>query len=146
MTVFRVSHPVQWTVVGVNHLLSSVLHWTSEDPLAVRVCFGDTSVGDEVNWIFARDLLADVVGGKCDEAGDGDVHITRLVNHGTGGPSSDHLLLTLAVSQVVRLRAGMSEVRFFTDSTFAYAKQGDEVMDIDSAISRLLDEGWASGV
>lgn len=145
MTVFHVSHPVSWIVVGVGHRLSSVLHWTSEDPLAVRICFGDTATG-EVNWIFARDLLADVVAGKCDEAGDGDVRVTRLVNHGAGGPPSDHLLLTLAVSQVVRLRAGMSEVEFFTDSTFAYSKQGEEVMDIDSAIVRLLDDGRPSGV
>lgn len=143
MTVFQVSHPVQWTVAGVGQQLSSVLYWTSEDPLAVRICFDDTL--GEVNWIIARDLLANVADGKCDEAGDGDVRVTRLVNHGLG-PSSDHLLLTLSVGQVARLRADIGEVKFFTDRTFAYAKQGEEVVDIDSAITRLLDEGWASGV
>src|ERR1700756_5130674 len=142
MTVFQVSHPVNWTVIGNGDRLPSVLKWTSEDPLAVRITFGDAT--GEVNWIFARDLFADVVTGKCFGAGDGDVHVVRSVNHGLGGPTRDQLVLTLSVGHVINLRADLSEVKFFIDSTFVYSAQGQEVVDIDTAILRLLDDGWTS--
>lgn len=137
MTVFQVSHPVQWTVVGRDAALPSVMKWTSEDPLAIRVIFEQP--GGEVSWMFSRDLFADVVAGRCTDAGDGDVHVAK-------SSSSDSLILTLAVNHVVNLKADLAKIDSFLQSTFIYSPYGEEEIDVDTAIGRLLDGGWPSGV
>jgi hypothetical protein len=143
MTVFHVSHPVEWTVTGAGNKLPSVLKWSSEDPLAVMISFGDAT--GEVKWTFARDLLADVISGKCDAAGDGDVHVSRSVNHGLSGPGKAQLILVLSVNHKAMLRADLEQVKFFLDSTFIYSPWGAEIVDIDTTIVRLLDGGWENG-
>jgi hypothetical protein len=140
MTAFQVSRPVKWAVAGGSHL-PSVLSWTSEDPLAVRIVFGD--VTGQVTWVFARDLLADVVAGKCNDTGIGDVRVTRAVNSGLGGRLHDQLSLTLSVQgHVALLRADISLISAFLDNTYIYTPQGTEIVDIDATIVKLLgDEG-----
>lgn len=135
MTKFQVSHPVQWAVVGHSAMLPSVIRWTSEDPLAVELVFEQPA--GEVSWMLSRDLFADVVAGRCTDAGDGDVHVTK---------SGDSLILTLAVSHVVNLKADLAQIDSFLQSTFIYSPYGEEEMDIDATIGKLLGGGWASGV
>lgn len=144
MTVFQVSHPAVWTVVGGTERLPSIMRWTSADPVAVQISFGDST--GVVDWILARDLLADVAMGKLEESGVGDVKATRTVNHGLAGPTADQLVLTLSVGHVIKLRTDLNEVRFFLEATFMYVKQGEENIDIDLALTKLLDDGWTSGV
>jgi len=131
-------------VIGPGDKLPSVLKWTSTDPLAVTIVFGDGT--GEISWIFARDLFADVVAGRCNDSGDGDVHVARSVNHGLGGPSRDQLILTLSVGHVVNLRTDLDQIKIFLESTFTYSPYGEEVVDVDGAILKLLDDGWTSGV
>lgn len=141
MTTFRVNRDITWTVGGTDLSLPSVLKWTSEDPLAVKVSFGDST--GIVDWVLGRDLLADVVLGRCESAGIGDVHAGRAADG-----IREYLLLTLSVSRVAQLQAELGEIRFFLEATFQYVPQGEEieVMDIDAAILRLLDDGQATGV
>lgn len=144
MTYFQVSCPVSWRVENTSDGLLSVMTWTSADPVAVKISFKDPS-GD-LDWVFARDLLADVVFEKSEESGAGDVHIARSRNHGLTGRAGDQLVLTLSVGHIARLRANLSDIRLFLQDTFRHVPQGEEVVDTDSAIVKLLDGGWTSGV
>jgi hypothetical protein len=149
MTEFQVSHRVTWIVEGTdgsNVALPSLLSWTSENPLAVHACFGDPDVGGAVEWIFGRDLLIDVVLDGAHTAGEGDVTVARRKNAGLAGPAKDQLILTLSVGHVVNLRTDLVEIKIFLQNTFIYAPQGQEVVDVDTTIEKLLDGGWASGV
>lgn len=141
MTVFKVSQPVGWTVLGTGDRppsVPSVMKWTSEDPLAIEIIFEQAT--GEISWMFSRDLFADVLAGRCTDAGDGDVHVAK-------SSSGDSLILTLAVSHVINLKADdLKEVDFFMQNTFAYCPYGEEEIDIDTAIGKLLGGGWASGV
>jgi hypothetical protein len=142
MTIFQVSHPVTWIVTEASAGLPSTLYWSSADPVAVKACFGHA--GDDrktTDWFFGRDLLADVAFGRCASAGDGDVHVARVLKDGR-----EVLILTLSVGTVVHLQADLEEIKFFLEATFIYSPQGQEEIDMDTAIGRLLDGGWASGV
>lgn len=139
MTVFQVSHPVYWIVAEASAGLPSTLYWSSADPVAVKVAFGDSTGVTE--WIFARDLLADVCFGRCASAGSGDVHVARVLKDGR-----EVVVLTLSVGHVVHLQADVEEIKFFLEATFIYAPQGQEEIDMDATIDKLLDGGWASGV
>ena len=136
------SSKVDWTVVDSDSgapmmLLPSVLAWDSASPLEVRVTFG-SDFRDTVKWIFARDLLAEVTrDGGPETAGDGDVHVARR---------DGSLVLTLCTDKRLVLRAEMLKVKAFLNRSFSYCQPGAEEIDVDSAISKLLDGGWTSGV
>lgn len=141
MTEFQVSHTVTWAVVGTIDSVPSVMSWTSEDPLAVEVSFGQGD-GDHVEWKFARDLLADVVSGKLPRAGEGDVCVRRQKDNA----SQDQLILSLTVGFTRELRTDLEEIRIFLQNTYMYAPQGEELIDMDATIDKILGGGQASGV
>jgi hypothetical protein len=112
--------------------------WSATDPLAVKVTFGSAS--GAVEWVFARELLTEVCFEKCRAIGAGDVHVARQDNL----RGNDYLLLTLTTDQRLTVRADLEEIKFFLSNSFIYAQQGEEEVDIDTTITKLLDGGLDS--
>ncbi len=112
------------------------LRYDATDPYAVHVLFHPEAAGGEpVSWSFARDLL---VAGLDEPSGMGDVRVWPWAT-----PRGDVIALALsspdgnALFEVPRTVL----VRFLR-RTFSAVPRGreDEYLDIDSAVTRLLDQ------
>ncbi len=111
------------------------LRYDGRDPFAVQVSFQAGRTGAAVEWVFARDLLAD---GMITEAGTGDVNVRPApVN-----PDRIELELTSPSGHAlfVANAAGLAE---FLERTYAIVPLGSEYtwLDLDLALDDLLSSG-----
>ena len=121
--------------------LVASLHYSGGDPYAIRMAF-HVGAEDPVEWIFARDLLAD---GLMAPEGDGDVQIwpssPALGPDGqTQGPLS---VLNVKLSSPfgeAHFEAPAEAIANFLDRTYRIVQMGkeSEVIDIDAELNGLL--------
>jgi hypothetical protein len=121
--------------------LVASLHYSGSDPYAIRMAF-HVGTEDPVEWIFARDLLAD---GLMTPEGDGDVLIwpsSPVIGPDgqTDGPLS---VLNIKLSSPfgeAHFEAPAQAIANFLDRTFRIVQMGKEsqVIDIDAELSSLL--------
>lgn len=121
--------------------LVASLHYSGSDPYAIRMAF-HVGTEDPVEWIFARDLLAD---GLMTPEGDGDVLIwpsSPVIGPDgqTDGPLS---VLNIKLSSPfgeAHFEAPAEAIANFLDRTFRIVQMGKEsqVIDIDAEVSSLL--------
>ncbi|MBB4895355.1 hypothetical protein FHS39_004433 [Streptomyces olivoverticillatus] len=104
------------------------------DPFAVRVTFPPAASldGDEVEWAFARELLAR---GLLTPAGGGDVRVWPCGPHRT-------VLEFHAAEGVAMVQLDTPELRTFLARTYALVPAGGEGghLDVDSDLAVLLRE------
>jgi hypothetical protein len=112
---------------------SARLCYDSGNPYEVRLAF-HAGLGDPVEWVLARCLLADGLKGP---AGAGDVRVWpsaggRIVVIGLSSPSG-----------TARFQAPASSIARFLAETFRLVPDGAEPArcDIDAGIARILAEG-----
>ena len=121
--------------------LVASLHYSGSDPYAIRMAF-HVGTEDPVEWIFARDLLAD---GLMTPEGDGDVLIwpsSPVIGPDgqTDGPLS---VLNIKLSSPfgeAHFEAPAQAIANFLDRTFRIVQMGKEsqVIDIDAELNSLL--------
>ena len=121
--------------------LGASLHYSGSDPYAIRMAF-HVGTEDPVEWIFARDLLAD---GLMTPEGDGDVLIwpsSPVIGPDgqTDGPLS---VLNIKLSSPfgeAHFEAPAEAIANFLDRTFRIVQMGKEsqVIDIDAELNSLL--------
>ena len=117
--------------------LVASLHYSGSDPYAIRMAF-HVGTEDPVEWIFARDLLAD---GLVTPEGDGDVQIWPSAADGQArGPLS---VLNIKLSSPfgeAHFEAPAAAIGNFLDRTFRIVPMGREsqVIDIDAELNGLL--------
>ena len=117
--------------------LVASLHYSGSDPYAIRMAF-HVGTEDPVEWIFARDLLAD---GLMSPEGDGDVQIWPSAADGQAqGPLS---VLNIKLSSPfgeAHFEAPAAAIGNFLDRTFRIVPMGREsqVIDIDAELNGLL--------
>jgi hypothetical protein len=121
--------------------LVASLHYSGSDPYAIRMAF---HVGTEepVEWIFARDLLAD---GLMTPEGDGDVQIwpSSPVVDADGGVQGPLSVLNVKLSSPfgeAHFEAPAEAIANFLDKTYRIVRMGkeSEVIDIDAELNGLL--------
>ncbi|KID30070.1 SsgA family sporulation/cell division regulator [Prauserella rugosa] len=107
------------------------LRYDTQDPYAVIAAFRTGRAG-WVEWVFARDLIAD---GLLADAGDGDVHIRPS----TEDPESVLIELT-SPSGHAMFEASAEELADFLDRTYDVVLPGNEHLwvDVDEALTRLI--------
>jgi hypothetical protein len=127
--------PRSWTDVP------AVLSYRVDDPFAVRITFGDTGTGDDVDgcvvWLVGRDLLQV---GLERPAGDGDVRVWPAA------AASDILFLHLrAPSGEALFELSRATLATFLRQTEALVPAGSEttVLDLDDELAALLSNGGA---
>jgi hypothetical protein len=112
--------------------LTAGLFYRGEDPYAIRMAF-DTGLDDAVEWIFARDLLAE---GLDHHAGEGDVCLWP-------GTSGNNDVLNIALSSPhgqALFQAPLAAVTGFLQRTFQIVPPGreGEHTDIEAELNALL--------
>ena len=121
--------------------LVASLHYSGSDPYAIRMAF-HVGTEDPVEWIFARDLLAD---GLVSPGGDGDVQIWPSGPSAAADGRAQNPLCVLNI----KLSSPFGEAHFeapaaaignFLDRTFRIVPMGreSEVIDIDAELNGLL--------
>ncbi|MFF4349952.1 SsgA family sporulation/cell division regulator [Streptomyces sp. NPDC001530] len=123
----------------VSHELSLPLHmglrYEAADPFAVRAAFSPVGDGPMVEWVFARDVLAQALTGH---AGHGDVRMwpadgegQRVLYIALNSPAGSALLEVPARG-----------VEFFLRDTQSVVPPGTESdrLDLDSELAHLLAE------
>ncbi len=117
----------------------ALFDYAAHEPFSVRATFR-TSEGD-VNWVFARELLA---GGLRKPTGEGDIAVWPSKSNG-----HDVLCLSLSSpSGQALMEAPFEEVEDFLARAFTVVPAGSEgaMLDMDSLIDRLLDDGGAANL
>jgi hypothetical protein len=107
------------------------LRYDTRDPYALVAAFR-TGRSGWIDWVFARDLLAD---GLLAEVGDGDVRIRPGVD--------DPAIVTLALSSPsgeAVFEAAADELADFLDRTYDVVLPGNEHLwvDVDDALAELI--------
>ena len=121
--------------------LVASLYYSGSDPYAIRMAF-HVGAEDPVEWIFARELLAD---GITTPVGDGDVQIWPSAP--AAGPDGE-IRGPLSVLNM-KLSSPFGEAHFeapaeaiinFLDRTYSIVRMGQEssVIDIDAELNGLL--------
>ena len=115
--------------------LTAELHYSADDPIAVKACFDDGSP-EPVRWVFARELLAE---GMKELNGDGDVVIWPTID--TDGQAAVQLRLSSPHGDAL-LEASASEVEEFLAATWRLVPPGTEHrhIDVDDVITALLGD------
>jgi hypothetical protein len=119
--------------------LVASLHFNGNDPYAIRMAFHVGSE-DPVEWIFARDLLAD---GLMTPEGDGDVQIWPSAPAGSTDEPGPLSVLNIKLSSPfgeAHFEAPAEAIGNFLDRTFRIVPMGREsqVIDIDAELNGLL--------
>lgn len=111
--------------------LSARISYATADPYAVTVLF--CTEDQSVQWVFARDLLAD---GLVEDTGDGDVHVWPLAED--SGIQSIGVELD-SPDGVVELTARRRDITRFLDATYRLVPRGAESahLDIDAELAIL---------
>lgn len=107
--------------------MKSVLYWDSEDPFALHVTFLDAS--GPVPWVFERDLVNEAM--ITGSAGDADVKLAV---------ENNVLTMTLSSSQTIIMKTPLLPVETFVTRTFSYIPAGEEKIELDETIRRLLED------
>jgi hypothetical protein len=125
--------------------LVASLRYSVSDPYAIRMAF-HLGPGDPVEWIFARELLAD---GMTMHVGMGDVHIwPSPPTAGQDANPDDEIRGPLSVLNI-KLSSPFGEAHFeaptdtivsFLERTYRVVRMGQEsaVIDIDAELNGLL--------
>lgn len=128
-------HPVTARLIAeppAARELNAVLRYDETDPLAVRIVFpADATLdGEEVAWVFARELLDTGLQGP---AGEGDVHVWPR-------DGSRTVIELLSEEGVAVLEFDSEDLRCFLlrsyDAVAAGREHGDT--DVESALAALL--------
>ena len=120
--------------------LVASLFYSGEDPYAIRIAF-HVGLDEPVEWIFARDLLAEGVKGR---TGLGDVQVwpsTATPDPATG--ESDREVLNIELSSPfgqAHFEAPVNEISDFLRRTYRVVEEGkeSEFVDVESEIDDLL--------
>jgi len=107
------------------------ISYAAADPYAVTVLF--CTQDQSVQWVFARDLLAD---GLIEEAGHGDVHVWPIAD------DSDARSVGVELDSpdgVVELTARRRDITRFLEATYRLVPRGAESahLDIDAELAIL---------
>ena len=118
--------------VGTLTTVNAALGYDPADPFAVTLTF--VTVGGDVVWTFARDLLARGLSGP---AGEGDVHIWPCVD--ADGGATVIIELCSPDGELVA-QAGTRDIYQFLGRSLAAVPAGTETdgIDLDQLIDRLL--------
>src|ERR1700761_1010055 len=119
--------------------LVASLHYSGSDPYAIRMAFHVGSE-DPVEWIFARDLLAD---GLMTPEGGGAVQIWPSGPAGGADQQNPLSVLNFKLSPPcgeAHFEAPAEAIANFLDRTYRIVKMGkeSEAIDIDSELNGLL--------
>ena len=125
--------------------LVASLHYSGSDPYAIRMAF-HVGAEDPVEWIFARDLLAD---GVTTPEGEGDVRIWPSSPDTGKDPAPDAEIRGALSVLNIKLSSPFGEAHFeapseaitsFLDRTYSIVRMGREsaVIDIDAELNSLL--------
>jgi hypothetical protein len=120
--------------------LVASLHYSACDPYAIRMAF-HVGAEEPVEWIFARDLLAD---GLLTPEGDGDVRVWPSAPMGSPDQERDgRSVLNIELSSPfgeALFEAPSEAIASFLDRTFRVVPMGKEsdVIDIDGELNGLL--------
>jgi hypothetical protein len=129
---FRLIVPQQ-TVVP----LVASLHYSSEDPYAIRVAF-HVGLDEPVEWIFARDLLAN---GLKDRIGLGDVRVWPGPGMAAGSTAEQvlHIELSSPFGEA-HFEAAIADVADFIGRTYRIVPDGEEggFVDVEAELANLL--------
>jgi hypothetical protein len=120
--------------------LVASLFYSGDDPYAIRIAF-HVGLDEPVEWIFARDLLAEGVKGR---AGLGDVQVwpsAATPDPATG--ESDRDVLNIELSSPfgqAHFEAPVNEISDFLRRTYRIVEDGkeSEFVDVESEIDDLL--------
>ncbi|MGD0559357.1 MAG: SsgA family sporulation/cell division regulator [Streptosporangiaceae bacterium] len=120
--------------------LVASLFYSGDDPYAIRIAF-HVGLDEPVEWIFARDLLAEGVKGR---AGLGDVQVwpsTATPDPATG--ESDRDVLNIELSSPfgqAHFEAPVNEISDFLRRTYRIVEDGkeSEFVDVESELDDLL--------
>lgn len=110
--------------------LAVVLHYSAGDPYAVHADFR-TSAEESVEWVFARELLAE---GVRRPTGEGDVRVWPSTED---EPPVVYLALTSPDGQAL-LHAPVEALTGFLHRTYELVPPGLESVDIDATVQALL--------
>jgi hypothetical protein len=121
--------------------LVASLHYSGSDPYAIRMAF-HVGPEDPVEWIFARELLAD---GITTPVGTGDVQIwPSAPAAGPGGEVRGPVsVLNIKLSSLfgeAHFEAPVEVIANFLDRTYSVVRMGQEsaVIDIDGELNNLF--------
>ena len=110
--------------------LAVVLRYTGADPYAVHAEFR-TGLEESVEWVFARELLAE---GVQRSAGEGDVRVWP-----SGAPGHEVVYVSLASPDGrALLQAPAPELVAFLRRTYDLVPEGMESVDLDATLHALL--------
>jgi hypothetical protein len=111
------------------------LRYDGRDPYAVQASFQTGRTGTTVEWVFARDLLAD---GMITEAGTGDVKVRPAIC----SPDRVELELTSPSGHAL-FAANAADLAEFLERTYELVPPGSEYtwLDLDLALDDLLSSG-----
>ncbi|HYZ53245.1 MAG TPA: SsgA family sporulation/cell division regulator [Streptosporangiaceae bacterium] len=117
--------------------LVASLHYSASDPYAIRMAF-HVGADEPVEWIFARDLLAD---GLMTPEGDGDVRVWPSPETGPAG--KEHGVLNIELSSPfgeALFETSSEAIANFLNRTYRIVPMGKEsdVIDFDAELNGLL--------
>ena len=120
--------------------LVASLNYSGSDPYAIRMAF-HVGADEPVEWIFARDLLAD---GLMTPEGDGDVRVwPSLETDPDDEEQGDRSILNIELSSPfgeAHFEAPADAIASFLDRTYRIVPMGREtdVIDFDAELNGLL--------
>jgi hypothetical protein len=137
-----VSAELSMGLVGPEHTIVPVmasLHYTSEDPYAVKMAF-HVGTDEPVEWALARDLLAAALHSP---EGIGDVRAWPSVASGHPAAEDEPGILNISMTSPfghAQFEAPASAVASFLHRTFGIVPAGQEsrFIDFDAELTELL--------
>lgn len=123
-----IAHP------GNSRAISTHLRYEPADPFAVRIAFPAAASldGADVEWTFARDLLASGLYGP---TGDGNVHVW--------GCGPEHTIVEFHADEgMAMVRFDSHDLRRFLTRSYRLVPKGSEErhLDVDAELAALLRE------
>lgn len=113
------------------------LEWDRTVPFEVSICFHDEALGEEITWLFSRDLLCAAYANPEAVYGDGDLQCSL---------GKQELIVRIVIMpRSVLFRLDAEAVAAFLEGTLGEAPIDQEMAEqpIDDAISSILDEAGA---
>ena len=112
--------------------LTASLHYRADDPYAIRMAF-HVGMDEPVEWIFARDLLAE---GLTEPAGEGDVRVWPAA-------TGNHRVLNISLSSPfgqAHFEAPVKDVADFLRKTYQIVVAGEESdhVNVEAELTALL--------
>jgi hypothetical protein len=129
---FRLVVPPQQTIVP----LVASLHYSSEDPYAIRIAF-HVGLDEPVEWIFARELLNKGMEGR---EGLGDVQVWPASESASGAPARVLNIELASPFGQAHFEAPLGEISDFLQRTYRAVPEGGEAdhVDVEAELTDLL--------